>query len=101
MSTTPANDSIGAYEAKTHFSALLDKVEAGTAFTITKHGTPVARLVPIHQKSTPAERRKIIEDWINRPNKPTLGGLKIRDLLTKVVDELRSRCFSGPVVVLP
>lgn len=74
---------VGAYEAKTHFSELLVKVEAGEEITITRHGTPVARLVPIQKKHTEAERRKVIEDWINRPDKPTLGGLKIRDLINE------------------
>ena len=83
MSSMPTTDTIGAYEAKTHFSALLEKVEAGEAFTITKHGTPVARLVPIKKELTTAERRKVIEAWINRPDKPTLGGLKICDLINE------------------
>ena len=37
---------IGAYEAKTKFSELLDRVEKGEHVTITKHGRPVAVLVP-------------------------------------------------------
>ncbi len=40
-------DTIGSFEAKTHLSMLLEKVENGESFTITRHGTPVARLVPI------------------------------------------------------
>ena len=36
---------VGAFEAKTHFSALLDKVEAGESIVITRHGQAVARLV--------------------------------------------------------
>ncbi len=36
---------VGAFDAKTHLSALLDRVEAGESITITRHGTPVARLV--------------------------------------------------------
>ena len=36
---------IGAFEAKTHLSSLLDRVAAGEEITITKHGKPVARLV--------------------------------------------------------
>ena len=43
--------SIGAFDAKTHFSALLLKVEQGEKFIITKHGNEVAMLVPIEQKS--------------------------------------------------
>lgn len=37
---------IGAFQAKTHFSALLEQVERGDHIIITKHGHPVARLVP-------------------------------------------------------
>jgi prevent-host-death family protein len=38
--------SVGAYEAKTHLAALLDRVEKGETLTITRNGRPVARLVP-------------------------------------------------------
>jgi prevent-host-death family protein len=38
--------SIGAYEAKTHLPRLLDEVARGERITITKHGRPVAVLVP-------------------------------------------------------
>ena len=78
-----AQSAVGAYEAKSHFSKLLEKVQAGEEFTITKHGTPVARLVPIKKKYTPAERRAMIERWISRTDKPSLGGLKIRDLINE------------------
>ncbi len=37
---------IGAFEAKTHLSSLLERVAQGESFTITRHGKPVARLVP-------------------------------------------------------
>lgn len=37
---------IGAYEAKTHLPRLLDDVARGERITITKHGHPVAVLVP-------------------------------------------------------
>ena len=36
---------VGAFEAKTHLSSLLDRVAAGEEVLITKHGKPVARLV--------------------------------------------------------
>ena len=38
---------IGAYEAKTHLPRLLDRVSRGESLTITRHGKPVARLVPV------------------------------------------------------
>ena len=37
---------VGAYEAKTKFSELLARVEQGERVTITKHGRPVAELIP-------------------------------------------------------
>jgi prevent-host-death family protein len=37
---------IQASDAKTHLPALLDDVEAGETIVITRHGKPVARLVP-------------------------------------------------------
>jgi prevent-host-death family protein len=46
---------VGAFEAKTHLSALLDKVAAGEDIVITRHGQPVARLV----KADIAERNDV------------------------------------------
>ena len=37
---------IGAFEAKNTLGALLDRVERGEEIVITRHGRPVARLVP-------------------------------------------------------
>ena len=39
-------ETIGSFEAKTHWSALLDKVAHGQEIIITKRGKPVARLIP-------------------------------------------------------
>ena len=36
---------LGSFEAKTHLSALLDRVAAGENVLITKRGKPMARLV--------------------------------------------------------
>jgi len=38
--------SIGAFEAKTHFSELLAEVSKGNEFTITRHGECIAKLIP-------------------------------------------------------
>lgn len=40
-------ETVGAFEAKTHLSSLLERVAKGESFTITRHGTPVARLMPV------------------------------------------------------
>jgi len=42
-----AMKTIGAYEAKTHLPRLLEQVLEGERFVITKHGRPVAELIPV------------------------------------------------------
>ena len=44
--TRSALSSVGAYDAKTRLSELLDRVERGEQIVITRHGRPIARLVP-------------------------------------------------------
>jgi prevent-host-death family protein len=39
---------VGSFEAKTHFSMLLERVARGEEVLITRHGKPIARLVPEH-----------------------------------------------------
>jgi prevent-host-death family protein len=50
---------IGAYEAKTHLPALLERVARGEKFTITKHGRPIARLVPVERRGRDRRREAI------------------------------------------
>lgn len=38
---------IGAYEAKTRFSELIERAEKGERFIITRHGKPVAEIIPV------------------------------------------------------
>jgi len=41
---------IGSYEAKTHFSQIIEKVENGADFIITRRGKPVAKIIPFEQE---------------------------------------------------
>jgi prevent-host-death family protein len=41
---------VNVYAAKTHLSRLIDQVNAGEEVVITRHGRPVARLVPAGDK---------------------------------------------------
>jgi prevent-host-death family protein len=45
------------HEAKTHFSRLVERVEAGEEIIIGKAGKPVARLVPYKEAKAPAKRK--------------------------------------------
>ena len=42
-------ETIGAFEAKTHFSQLLERVHQGTVFIVTRRGKPIAQLRPNEQ----------------------------------------------------
>lgn len=72
---------IGAYDAKAHFSELLERVENGEEVTITRHGSPVARMVPAKKIVTPEERATAINRWRESSKEISLGGLGIRDLI--------------------
>ena len=41
-----AKASVAAHDAKVHLAQLLDRVERGEEIVITRHGRPIARLVP-------------------------------------------------------
>jgi len=53
---------VGSFEAKTKLAELLDKVEAGETVTITRHGTAVAKLVPVQSEHEPERRRQLVEE---------------------------------------
>jgi prevent-host-death family protein len=38
---------VGIFEAKTHFSALVDEARSGHTIVITRNGEPVAQMVPM------------------------------------------------------
>src|SRR3954452_8068723 len=76
--------SVGAYEAKTHLPQLLDRVEGGETITITRHGKPVARLMPAAGEAAKAAVSQGMEDMkrLQQEQGPTLGpDLSIRDLI--------------------
>ena len=77
-----ANATVGLFEAKTHLSALIERVARGESIAITKHGRPMAVMVPPVKKPGPDASRlwheykrmsrgaklgkgETIRDWIN------------------------------------
>ena len=51
---------IGAYEAKTHLPKLLERIQKGERFVITRHGHPIAELIPIGERD-----REVVKQAIN------------------------------------
>jgi prevent-host-death family protein len=71
---------IGAYEAKTHLPRLLDRVVRGESLTITRHGRPVARLVPVEG---PLTRAKDAAARI-RERRQRIAGAPLADLIASI-----------------
>ncbi|MBI3344067.1 MAG: type II toxin-antitoxin system Phd/YefM family antitoxin [Gammaproteobacteria bacterium] len=71
---------VGAFEAKTHLSSLLDEVAKGEEITITRHGTPVAKLVSASLQAKP-DIEKVIEELRAFSKGNRLDGLTIREMI--------------------
>ncbi|WP_028326123.1 type II toxin-antitoxin system Phd/YefM family antitoxin [Desulfatirhabdium butyrativorans] len=73
-------ESVGEYEAKTHFPKLLERVSKGERITITRHGVPVAVLLPPEcpPKTSPA---KIIDELRNFRKQFRLDGLRVQEMI--------------------
>lgn len=72
---------VGAYEAKTKLSALLDRVEGGEHISITRYGKVVAVLSP-----PPGGLERTVEEAIDgilelRRGRTLGDGLTVRDLI--------------------
>jgi prevent-host-death family protein len=81
---------ISAFEAKTRFGELLDRVASGEEVVITRHDKPVARLVPEGTPRADEVRRAVaglqaLQERIRRRSK---AGLSDRDVRS-AIDEGR------------
>ena len=70
---------IGAFEAKRHFSELVDRVAKGEEIIITRHGTPVAKLVPVTQPNK-RDIRAVVERFKEIRKILTLSGISWKEL---------------------
>jgi len=71
---------VGSFEAKTHLPGLLRRVAKGERITITKHGVPVAMLVPVAPTSE-IDRSQLVREIRELRKGNTLGSLTIRQLI--------------------
>ena len=70
---------VGAYEAKTRLSALLELVEEGHEIVITRHDRPVAKLVPVSAAAPKAEVFRRVGGLRGRMTLPK--GETVKDLI--------------------
>ena len=75
---------VGAFDAKTNLGQLLDRVEKGETIVITRHGTPVARLVPFETGIDREKVKKAIEELKKLSKGQRLPpGMTIKDLINE------------------
>lgn len=80
---TQANASVGLFEAKTHLSALIERVARGESIAITKHGRPMAVMVPPEKKAGP-DAGRLWAEYKRMARGARLGrGETIRDLINE------------------
>lgn len=73
-------ETVGSYEAKTHLPRLLERTARGEQITITKHGVPVAMLVPIGP-SRKKGLQAVIEELKGFNKGQTTGGITIKAMI--------------------
>ena len=69
---------VGAYEAKTKLSELLERVARGEHIVITKHGIPVAILAPVGPQVDP---QKVVAELKAFRKGKTLKPLKLEEAI--------------------
>ena len=72
---------IGAFEAKTHLSALLERVAKGERITITKHGVPAAVLAPVSDAPRGLPHREIVEGMRALRKRVRAGKPGVREMI--------------------
>ncbi len=91
MSLSRSIKSIGLFEAKTHFSELVSRAEAGEEIVITRHNKPVVRMVPVQAVPVvdKARRRAAIQaiTELNEDIRRDGGATPIPDIVQVVRDQ--------------
>lgn len=72
---------IGMYEARTHFSELINRVAQGETITVTRNGVAIARITPVNDDADDALAAMEELHRFRRERRPTLGGITIRELV--------------------
>jgi prevent-host-death family protein len=76
-------EAIGAFAAKTHLSALLDRVARGERITITRHGVPAAMLVPVGESDRKLTHEEIVEGMRALRKRVKRGGMSVRQMVNE------------------
>ncbi len=76
-------ETIGAFDAKTHLSGLLDRVARGERITITRHGVPAAMLVPVREVRRKLSHEEIVAGMRALRKRVKPDTMSIRELINE------------------
>lgn len=74
---------VGAFEAKTHFAELLDRVGKGEKITITRHGVPAAILIPVGDTKRKLTHEEIVEGMRKLRKRVKPGKMSVREMIAE------------------
>jgi prevent-host-death family protein len=74
---------IGAFDAKTHLSALLDRVAKGERITITRHGVPAAMLVPVADAGPKLSHEEVVEGMRALRKRVKPDSISVREMVNE------------------
>jgi prevent-host-death family protein len=74
---------VGAFEAKTHLSELLQRVGRGEKITITRHGVPAAMLVPVEGMGAKLTHREVVEGMRALRKRIKPDSLSVREMVNE------------------
>jgi prevent-host-death family protein len=74
-------ESVGAFEAKTYLSNLLERVAHGESIIITRHGTPIAKLVPFAEDQAKDLRKVVKEIHQLRATLPRIASSDLKKMI--------------------
>jgi prevent-host-death family protein len=78
-------ETVTAFEAKTHLSEILRKVQSGDSVIVTLRGKPIAKILPFSEKSSTSAESAV--EKLRTIRKTVKGKINIR----KMIEEGRTR----------
>ena len=76
-------ETVGAFEAKTHLAALLDRVAKGEKITITRHGIPAAVLVPVAEGEAKLSHKEIVQGMRALRKRVKPSDMSVQDMVSE------------------
>ena len=74
---------VGAFEAKTHLAALLDRVAKGEKITITRHGIPAAVLMPVAESESKLSHKEIVDGMRALRKRVKPGKMSVKEMINE------------------